>query len=1104
MKLSLEKLIRIRFILHNIFFILIFICIGKTSNGNINAGGDYGMFLSKNYHPSIYKAESQNWSVAQDDRGVIYIANLDGVLEFDGVSWRLVSLPGKAHATSLLYAEDGLVYVGSHSGFGYIDTDDNDRLKYFSLLDKFPEDERTFSFIWDIFQTSHGLYMATYEKLYRYYNDTIQVINKSYYSRCYIANDNVYIFDVAQKNLQIVKDNKTEVLVDFNEFDNNKPFSIISILPYKNDQLLYFCSENGFFTVPDIANNPDKQFKINYLNKPKTFRTLIDNEVIGGIKLSNGYYAYSTSKAGVFIVDTNGNIVRSINSETGLINETVNFMLEDMHENLWLALDNGLSVVNITSPVTFFNQNSGYQGTVLDILKYKSSIFIGAWQGVYKLVSSDKSDAFVAHFEQVKNIYGRAWKLISIQDENQQDKYLYAGTSTGIYRIHNNTASLLIPGTFIDIIQLKNHPEILFASSNNGVSVIHFNKSNGDLKQIYRFDELENFEIYRIIEDNNLMFWLAHRNMGITLLQLHDKDETNQLTEIPKFDYYYSIKHFDSEHGLPKSSSIEPVDFNNEVLIKNSTGFYNYFLTNSNNKNFKCVCSIWNVLYRKLYSLGYIATDHLGNFWIQVTHNESRDKLLLYGKLEGNHYNIVYVPLSPIKYSGINKIYFEIEDKTRIAWFAGDDAIVRYNISSEFPAITSFKTLIRKITINNSETYYYGNQREHSRNDKEDIPGLYDKDSYSIFPLSDNTITFEYAAPLFHSVEETSYSVFLENYDNKFSVWNNNTSSTYSNLPPGKYTFYVISRDMFGNESEMTYFTFMIKRPWYMQTWMFFVYIGLLVLFIFYITRLANKRLVTAKANLEKLVKERTSEIAKQRQLIEVEKEKSDMLLRNILPLKIGQELKSYGTVKAQYYDAVTVMFMDFKDFSKIAQYINPFHLIAELDKTFGYFDEISMKHNLEKIKTMGDAYLCAGGIPQPNMMHPFSAIFAAFEILNFLREAEKDQWLCDLRIGIHTGELIAGVIGKNKFTYDIWGETVNTAARMEASGVPGKINISGDTYIYIKDYIECAYRGKLPAKHKDEYDMYFATRIKKEYSADENGTIPNQKLIDELLKKFS
>lgn len=222
--------------------------------------------------------------------------------------------------------------------------------------------------------------------------------------------------------------------------------------------------------------------------------------------------------------------------------------------------------------------------------------------------------------------------------------------------------------------------------------------------------------------------------------------------------------------------------------------------------------------------------------------------------------------------------------------------------------------------------------------------------------------------------------------------------------------------------------------------------------------------------------------VRRTKKIIENEKDRSEKLLLNILPVETAQELKEKGFATPKHYDVVSVLFTDFKGFTKIAEKLTAQELIEELNYCFFEFDKIIDKHNLEKIKTIGDAYMCAGGIPVANKSNPVDIVRAGLEIKEFMeklrsdREKQgKDYW--ELRIGIHTGEVVAGVVGKNKFAYDIWGDAVNTASRMESSGIPGQVNISGTTYEYIKEHFVCTHRGKIQAKNKGEIDMYIVER---------------------------
>lgn len=213
----------------------------------------------------------------------------------------------------------------------------------------------------------------------------------------------------------------------------------------------------------------------------------------------------------------------------------------------------------------------------------------------------------------------------------------------------------------------------------------------------------------------------------------------------------------------------------------------------------------------------------------------------------------------------------------------------------------------------------------------------------------------------------------------------------------------------------------------------------------------------------------------KSNRLIQAEKHKSDNLLRNILPDEVAEELKESGRAAARQFDQVTVLFTDFVDFTQISERLSPQELVSELDLHFKAFDEIMERHGLEKIKTIGDAYMAAAGLPVPHPNHARQAALAALEVLAFVqnRQLTRPQSF-QVRIGLHSGPVVAGIVGVKKFAYDIWGDTVNTAARMESSSEPGKINLSGTTHALLKNEFKFEYRGGIEAKHKGKIEMYF------------------------------
>ncbi len=246
-----------------------------------------------------------------------------------------------------------------------------------------------------------------------------------------------------------------------------------------------------------------------------------------------------------------------------------------------------------------------------------------------------------------------------------------------------------------------------------------------------------------------------------------------------------------------------------------------------------------------------------------------------------------------------------------------------------------------------------------------------------------------------------------------------------------------------------------------------------------------NKIIESQNELLEKEVLIRTAEVISQKNEIEkqhnelkTEKEKSDTLLLNILPEEIADELKEKGFSAARSFNDVSVLFTDFVDFTKAGERMSPQELVDELHVCFKTFDEIISGYGIEKIKTIGDAYLAVGGLPVADPNHAVNAVKAAIDILDFMRRRKQEinDRTFEIRIGIHSGSVVAGIVGIKKFAYDIWGDTVNTAARMEQSSEPGKINISESTYLLVKNQFNCIFRGKIEAKNKGELNMYFVT----------------------------
>ena len=335
----------------------------------------------------------------------------------------------------------------------------------------------------------------------------------------------------------------------------------------------------------------------------------------------------------------------------------------------------------------------------------------------------------------------------------------------------------------------------------------------------------------------------------------------------------------------------------------------------------------------------------------------------------------------------------------------------------------------------------------------------------------DNMFTINFALMDFRHTEQNEFQHYLEGFENDWSQPTAVPMVRYTNLPPGEFVLHVrahAGKDEW-NAQELL-IPIYVEPALYQRSWFWPLMIMLAAGAFFVFMQIRVKALKKRREELEKEVKERTKEL-------EAEKHKSEELLLNILPAGLAEELKENGFAKAKRHEMVTVMFSDFKGFSLISEQLEPEELVAEIDLCFRAFDEITERHGLEKIKTIGDAYLLVGGIDETQKNQAETVIKAALEIQEFMAAIAVERKLLnhhyfEARIGIHTGPLVAGIVGIRKFAYDIWGSTVNIASRMESRGTVGKVNLSQHTYDLVKDKFHCEPYG-LYTENNTEINMY-------------------------------
>lgn len=560
--------------------------------------------------------------------------------------------------------------------------------------------------------------------------------------------------------------------------------------------------------------------------------------------------------------------------------------------------------------------------------------------------------------------------------------------------------------------------------------------------------------MYHIVEAADGSLWCSHK--GISKI-VFDKGYTNPV-----------VTTFDLDNGFSKEMGIIEVwQVNNRILLGTQKGIFRI------DEKFNKIlpdCTFGSDFCNGRRIAYNLTETRNGDVWVTTNHQTGILRLQPNG-------SYLYDSL-PIIRADVSDIFSIYEDPEGVVWLGGTEALLRYDPKVKKNYHLPFYAIVRKVTVNHDSVLFWG-----AFADENGVTVFEQPESYvHQLPYSTNHFTFEFAAPFFDAPERTLFSWQLEGQDAEWTQWTDEYSAVYTNLREGSYKFKVRARNIYGTISYIGEYRFIILPPWYRTIWAYILWFALGLAGIWTIVKLNSRRLEAANRVLEKTVEERTAEISAQKKQIEEEQEVSENLLLNILPKETASELKRNQAVKPRYFDQVTVLFADIEGFTRFAEQRSPEDLVKDLHEVFTRFDEITTACGIEKIKTIGDAYMCAGGLPLPDEKHAVRVVEAALAMQEFVEQLNRKKIAegrpaFRVRIGIHSGPVVAGIVGTRKFQYDIWGDTVNAAARLESAGESGKINISGVTFELVKAHFHCTPRGMIEVKGKGKIEMYFVRK---------------------------
>lgn len=1037
--------------------------------------------------------------ISQDAFGFLWFGTQDGLNKYDGYSFQIFQhdLNNKnSLSNNFIHAitptHDSLLLIATERGLNIFNPFTN-TFKYFF------EDLNTglnHNNIWSVLKTKNNQYWIGTEKgllKFNYSENNFTPINLSPISgknlkirylfedsknRIWIATEGngIYCFNPSTKETIHLFANEKN-----NSLKNNNTWSIAETEPNK----FWIGTNSGLDIYYENLNKIEHfaDLKLNENSSESTIKSLFNDH--------NGNLWIGTNGAGVLRYNIKYKSIVSFKHNNTLAhtisNDVILSFFKDFTGSIWVGTEVGINKFDINKQ--FFNlyqkrpdtENSLSNSLIWSVFKDKHFIYVGTDEGLDKINTSTKK---ILNYK------------IPLSNKNLQAK-------KGIYSICRDTKNILWVGTDIGLHIFNEQQE----------KIIPFNLNQ-------KYSELSK-RVYTIFEDRNNYLWIGTKegliiiypNRETHLYYQQPENNTEGLSgntiRVIKEDKKGNIWIGIDNGGLCKA--VVPNGDYSKIQFKAFTHQFDNSLSISNNTVLSIHIDKQGLLWIGTFGGGLNKFNPVNEVFESITQKNGLSNNVVYGVLEDNENQLWMSTNKGIsRYDKTNKRFLNFEQNDGLqsnefnvgAFYASNDGEFFFGgingLNSFFPSEIQKNLISPKIIITG---FYLFNKLVVE--DKKIIKGSFLKNAQINLNHKQNVISIEYAGLHYSYSEKNNYQYKLEGFDEKWINAGTERKANFTNLDPGEYTFMVRACNSDGVWSDETATLKIIVTPPFWKTWWFRIGgIFTILLLIYIVYRVRLNTIESQKQELEWLVQQRTTEVIKQKEeieaqkkLLETEKNKVEKLLLNILPEDTVEELKSKGKASARNYRTVSVMFTDFKGFTKLAEQFRPKELLAELDSYFIKFDEIIQKYNIEKIKTMGDSYMCAGGIPIRNKSNPIDIVLAGLEIQRHIQEVKKikgnNAW--SLRIGINTGELIAGVVGIKRFAYDIWGDTVNIASRMESSGEEDKVNISGATYEHIKDFFVCEYRGKVKAKNKGFIDMYFVNSIKPELSINEEGIEPNE-----------
>ncbi|MFZ4462958.1 MAG: ligand-binding sensor domain-containing protein [Bacteroidales bacterium] len=752
-----------------------------------------GLPFITNYPKTIYNASTQNWSIAQDPKGFVYFANNDGLLEFDGQHWKTYHIPNGSIIRSILAVGD-TVYTGAFEECGFFAPDSLGALKYQSLMPLIPHEYRAFDEIWKIHRINDMILFQSFRYLLLYRNGKFSFIfPPTQFSHSYQIGEKVYVIDRLKGLMLFENDSLIQVQSDpvFSHYE------IRCILPYDQNRVIIGTINAGLFLYDG---------KTLTVWESPIHKILKENGLFSAIRLGNGYLAFGSVQNGLYITNEAGEVIQHLNRFRGLQNNTVLSLFEDRQKNLWLGLDNGIDFIEISSPISVYNYNFNLESTYTSLVN-GDYWYVGTNQGLYVAKRSEAGNGFKI----IPGTEGQVWFLKAI------DGQVFCGHNFGCFLI-NQTSALKLSGErgFWTIIPCLKKPSTYIAGLYEGLGVITHSEKGWKFER-----KIDGFNVSSksVLQDRNGTIWISHGYRGLYSLKLDDA--LSRAAE---------VKYYNGNNGLPAQLPYAIHQFQDKLVFSTTDGFYEF----DSEANLFQKSERLNEIFPEKSVYETIEQDLQGNIWYFTTTDMGVQRL----QEDGSYSNITapFVKINKTLIPAFKSVF--VLDYQNI-FIGSQNGLIHYdpNIKKDYQHTEA--VYLREITFSGEDSsftrYNLGEKQEFEIKNPELIPYRF------------NSVSFQYACPVFESNPGSLFSFRLKGFDPTWSNWDISTYKEYTNLPQGKYTFEVKSLNGNLKESDIYSYSFIVEPPFIRSKAAYVVYFGLFVLFVFFNFIYMKRRFVKAQ-----------------------------------------------------------------------------------------------------------------------------------------------------------------------------------------------------------------------------------------------------------------